>query len=458
MPLGMNGLAGRVRPRNAPGPRPSGRPPGHGGARRRPRELVAISLLVLVGAAQLTIAAQQEDAPPPLAPQLRQMLRRSTLVVVGDMGAVAEHDDGRLLRAQVRVGRVLKGGGGTGVDVVAVRRFPSAQAALRSGHRVIAFLVVAKETAQLRQALAPGVYYRIFDEPWGLIELASATTEREVLGALEGWIALDGDRTLDAQQRDAVARRLTFSELDASHPRLVEDAIVGLATLSNLAGTLMPGERDILARAVRRTDLPERVRIGLVQAIAEAHLVALAPSLTDLPGASPALIRASTLARSRLGTGPGEDEFSTAFRDGDPATRAAMIPALLRAETGGIPAVSLLATGDPAKEVRLAAIEALGESGSVEALPALGQTFKDADPEIREESAQAIYRIGGRSAAELAADLAFTAPPRGQRHAVTLLGVLGVGGDDPLAKRIQDSHPDPSIREYATHGLKVEPH
>jgi hypothetical protein len=131
----------------------------------------------------------------------------------------------------------------------------------------------------------------------------------------------------------------------------------------------------------------------------------------------------------------------------------------MRAKTGGIPAVSALATGDPAKEVRLTAIEVLGESGSAEALPTLGQTFKDNDPEIREQSAQAIYRIGGRSAAELAADLAFTAPPGGgQYHAVTLLGVLGVGGDDPLIKRIRDSHPDPSIREYATHGLQVEPH
>jgi hypothetical protein len=397
------------------------------------------------------------------------MLRRAALVVVGDIGAVAEHDDGRLLRAELRVGRVLKGGGqraqgvvveqGTTVGVLEDRRFPSSKAALQSGRRVIAFLVVAKETAQMRQALAPGVYYRVSEQPWGLIDLTSATAEREALAAVEGWIALSGDTTMDATQRDATVRRLTFSELEAGHPRLVEDGTASLPTLSGLAATLTPAERDVLARAVRRTDLPERVRIALVHAIADANLVALAPTLKDLPGATPALVRASTLARSRLGSGPGQEEFSTALRDGNPATRAAMVPALMRAETGGIPAVSALATGDPAKEVRLTAIEVLGESGSTEALPTLGKTFKDKDPEIRNQSAQAIYSIGGRSAAELAAELAFTAPPgSGQYQAVTLLGVLGVGGDDPLVKRIRDSHPDPSIREYATHGLQVEPH
>jgi hypothetical protein len=441
-----------------------GRQPEDGETRRRGR--AAVSLLILAAAGgSFRAAAQPQDAPPPLAPELRQMLRRSNLVLVGDIGAVSEADDGRLLRARLRIGRTLAGAvdgtgvhDGTGVDIVEDRRFPSARPTLRSGRRVVVFLVVAKQNAQMRRALPPGSYYRVLDEPWGLIDLPDATAEREVVGALEGWIALGRERALSQQERDAAVRRLTFSELEASHPRLSEDAVVNLATLAGLADSLTPSEQDILARALRRTDLPERVRIALIEAIAAARLAALAQSLRDLPGASPALVRASTLARSRLGTGPGQEELSVALREGDPATRAAMVPALLRAQTGGIAAVGALATTDPAREVRLAAIEALGESGSPEALSILGQTFKDADPEIRERSAQAIYRIGGRGAAELAADLAFTAPPEGQRHAVFLLGTLGVGGTDSLVKRIRESHPDPAIRDLATHGLKVEPH
>ena len=424
------------------------------------RRLGVIVLLALAGAGHLATAAPPpEKAPPPLAPQLRQLLRRSALVVLGGIGAVAEHDDGRLLRARLRVGRVLAGvGDGADVDVLEDRRFPSAQPALRSGRRVIAFLVAAQDNAQLRRALAPGPYYRIHSEPWGLIDLPDATAEREVLAAVEGWIALAGNATLDQGQRDGAVRQLTFSELGAGPPRLVEDAAANLPTLTGLTGTLTAAERDAIARAVRRTDVPERVRIALVETIADLKLVELAPSLKDLPGASPALLRASTLARSELGTGPGKDEFSAALRDGDPATRAALVPALLRAETGGIPAVGALATSDPAREVRLAAIRTLGESGSAEALPTLGRTFKDPDPEIRERSAQAIYRIGGRAAAELAADLAFTASPDGQRHAVFLLGALGIDRDDPLVKRIRESHPAPAIRELATNGLRVEPH
>jgi HEAT repeat protein len=120
--------------------------------------------------------------------------------------------------------------------------------------------------------------------------------------------------------------------------------------------------------------------------------------------------------------------------------------------------VAELAVGDPDREVRMAAIDALGKAPSPVALEALGKTFSDGNPDIRRRSAQVIYGIGGRPAATLLAELAFGAPADAQQQAVVLLLTLGVPRDDPLVRRIRDTHPNPAVRDLAEHGLQVHSH
>ncbi len=436
---------------------------GKHGAARAGR--LAAWVAALLGPALAVVAphvavAVTIDAPP-LAPRLPAIVKRASLVVLGDVGAMSEHDDGRLLLGQLRVARELHGRPmeSSVLAVVEERRFAAVSPFLRTGRRVVAFLVVARPTTQLRRALPPGqVYYRFAEERWGLIDLPDADAEGPVVAAVEGWIALTRGEPATPVERAAAERRLVFTEIGTGQPRLVEDGAAALAGLPDLAATLTDSERETLARAVRRTDLPERLRLGLVKAIADAHLRSLADALRDLPGAGPSLVRASALARAELGSGPDRTEIDTALRTGDAAHRAALVPALLQPGAGGIPAVSELALQDPAREVRLAAIQTLGESGSSEALPTLGKTFGDPDAEVRKTTAQAIYTIGGRPAAELLGELAFAAPGDGQRQAVGMLLLLELDRDDPLIVRIRDTHPDASVRKLVTTGIEGHHH
>ena len=418
------------------------------------------TLALAVSAAMIPGLAQTANAPTrSLAPRLPDLLRGSALVVLGNVSTISEHDDGRLLQAHLRISQTLSGESATdGVNVVEERRFPSVPPALKAGRRVVAFLEVAPLTSHLRRSLpSEGQYYKLVSDRWGLIELGDSSAERAVSEAVNGWIAIARSEGQDEAQRAAALRRLVFSEVGAQQERLVEDGVAGLGDVASLAGTLTESERDVLIRALKREDLPERVRIALVEAIAQAQLRSLAPALSALPGAGPELVRASAAARARLGAARESSDLVKALGDENRSARLAAVNELIESPAReAVGKVATLALTDPAREVRLAAIEALRKVGSPEALKALGQTFGDKDPEIRRRSAEAIHHIGGRQAAELLAGLAFTAPTEAQRHAVLLLMALGVSRDDPLVVRIRDTHPDPAVRDLAAHGLQME--
>jgi hypothetical protein len=411
-------------------------------------------MLAVVAALVSWAPVARADDAPTLAPRLSTLLGEARLVVLGDVGAVTEHDEGRLLRAEVRVSRALKGAAeGSSVDVIEDRTFPSVRPSLATGRRVVAFLKPARSTTQTRRSLAPDrEYYRLPANRWGVIDLAATGAEHEVVTAIDGWRGLSGKA---GSERETEMRRLVFMELGARHERLVEDAAAALPEIPGLGRTLTSDERETLTRALQRTELPERVRLALIEGITQQALVDLAPALRELPGATPRLLEAAALARTRLGRGPDREEFDQVFSTGDAVTRAANVPALARAP-GGIDTVAALAVEDPSRDVRLAAIGALGESGSPKALPTLGETFLDPDIDIRRKSAEGIHRIGGREAAKLCADLAFVASPDAQRQAVLLLIVLAGSREDPLVQRIRDTHPSEEIRELARKGITHE--
>jgi HEAT repeat protein len=175
--------------------------------------------------------------------------------------------------------------------------------------------------------------------------------------------------------------------------------------------------------------------------------------------APPDLRRAAIRARVQLGQAREKAKLVETLDDSDPVTRLAAVHEL--AETGtqdAVAQIARLAIGDPDTEVRLAAIDALGKMPSPAALQALGKTFADSNVEIRRRSAQAIYGIGGRPAANLLGELAFDGPADVQQQAVVLLLTLGIPRDDPLVKRIRETHPNAAVREVAEHGLPVDSH
>ena len=165
---------------------------------------------VMVMLAALTVAAaglaHAAGAPGrSLAPRLPDLLRRSPLVVLADVGAITEHDDGRLLQVHLRLSQTLKGKAETaGVKVIEERRFPSVPPVLRTGRRVVAFLEAARMTSQLRRSLAPEQHRRVrnastfagtahvrdfdaMDQVDGPFDVSSHTVGVRQIGQHEGW-------------------------------------------------------------------------------------------------------------------------------------------------------------------------------------------------------------------------------------------------------------------------------
>jgi HEAT repeat protein len=116
-----------------------------------------------------------------------------------------------------------------------------------------------------------------------------------------------------------------------------------------------------------------------------------------------------------------------------------------------------VALQDPDASVRTAAIEALGETRKPEAIPPLERAFVQETGDVQRAAARAIHTIGGRSAVEAFGRLAFDSPPGSQRYAVVLLLTL-TDKSDPAVRRIAETHPDPSVRDFIEHGFDVHKH
>jgi hypothetical protein len=407
----------------------------------------------------LWLASAAAAHASPALPSLKQRLAQARLVVSGDVAGVTLYDSGRISVARVSVSRVLKGdAGGTQVMVVERHDLPSSPELLQTGEHAVVLLVPAARTSSLKATLPEGTYYALVDGRAGVLASRSAADVQEAAGIIARLLAPAATPVPDAERR-AASRQLVFDEIAARHPLVVADGVGGLAAIPDLAMTLSPQERQRLEAALRRTDLPNWVRVALVNAAADRGLTALVPALRGLPDPTPELQRAAWDALTRLGAAPSADDLKPSLASGDPAIRSAAAHALLAAHgTDAIADVAKLALDDPDHSVRLAAIDALGESKLPEALPSLEQAFANPENALRQGAGRAIYTIGGRPAAECFARLAFEGPPDAQKYALILLLVSGVPRDDPLVERIRTTHPDESIRRIATEGLDVHEH
>jgi hypothetical protein len=120
--------------------------------------------------------------------------------------------------------------------------------------------------------------------------------------------------------------------------------------------------------------------------------------------------------------------------------------------------IAPVALQDPDPEVRIAAVEALGNLGKPEALPPLERVFTEEEGNLQQAAARAILAVGGQPATDAFGRLVFTAPPPAQPYAFMCLMLTGVNRDDPLVERIAETHPNESVRRLATHGLEVHKH
>jgi len=142
----------------------------------------------------------------------------------------------------------------------------------------------------------------------------------EVVGGRDGVLVL-GD---DTQRRDAIAavararsastpeeiRKHAFTDLVASHPRLVEDGVVELA---HLGGAIQYSqyERSVLTAVLADDSLPEQTRVILIEALGRGRDHSVAGVLAGASTETPGLLGAALHARAALGSPAPDTELAT---------------------------------------------------------------------------------------------------------------------------------------------------
>lgn len=418
----------------------------------RPLRLPAAAALL----AAVFLAVAPADAAEPVAPRLRSLLGAARLVAAGQVTASTPYDDDRVAVVAFAAEKVLKqsapGPAPAQLGIVELHEGPT-RSPLTAGMRGIAFLRPAARTTYLAKTLPQGTYHELVPEYGAFVAASSpAELEREVDILSRLLLAARGEVMTPAQ-----TRRLTFDLLRAESPVLVEDATPGLAGLDG-ATELSAEELETIRKTLGRSDLNERIRVGLIEAVGAAGLRQAIPVLQAIESPPP-LAEAAWKALAQLGAPVPEERLEARIADRDPSVRAAAVREKLRRDgAAAVSQVAPVAIQDPDPTVRRAAVDALGQLGTPEALPPLERVFADSSGDLLQASARAILGIGGRPAIDAFGRLAYVGTPTSQRYAIVLLMTI----DDPhkteVLDRIKENPPDEQIRELLEHGLPVHDH
>ncbi|MBM4270006.1 MAG: hypothetical protein FJ144_25950 [Deltaproteobacteria bacterium] len=434
--------------------------------RRCARFAAAASLLLL--------GAEAAAAASSAVPRLHERLSGATVVAVGRIGAVDSLDDDRVRVARIDVESVIKGNLPAGpIRVVELREAPSAPPSFVAGDRAVLFLRRLGRSSYFDETLGRGVFWEGTPKRYGVIASRDRGSIEEVATLVER-IAKRSSAPLPTEEERRDERRAwLFDAVGAKHPAAVEEAAQALPDAEPpLAGTLTGTERERLARAIGRDDLPPRVRAVLIEAIGKAQLRELLPALRELRTEEARVLDAAWTAQAALGDAPSLAVLEPRLRSGDPRVRSAAVKKAV--DTGseeGTKLASALARTDPETDVRIAALEALGTAKTppsttppdpdeaVEPFVTIEAAFReDSELVVRQAAGRVLFQRGGDEAAASLTRVAFAPSHAGQKQAVVLLLALERPADDPYLTRIRKSHPDPEIRELATHGIEVGHH
>jgi hypothetical protein len=410
------------------------------------RRALAVSALAAVLSAHSAAAAGA-------APRTRALLKTARVVVAGNVTNVTPYDDDRVAVVTLSVDRVLKGSlpgdPPAPIALIELHEGPT-RPGLATGTRGIAFLQPASHMSYIATKLPAGAYYEVLPE-FGAFMTADSKADLERDEALIArMVTAATGKGLDAEQ----GRQLTFDLLASVTPLLVEDGAAGLADLEGKRA-LNAEETATLLAALRRSDLPDRVRLALIEAVGAARITAAVPALQAIDS-PPAIAEAAWRALDKLGQPLSEKSLATRLANPDAAVRAAAVRELLRRDgVAAISQVAPLAIRDPDPAVRKASVEALGSLGRPEALPPLERVFSVDTVELQQAAGRAILAVGGEPTVESLGRLAFDGPIQSQRYAVILLMTLSGPYKDATLQRIGQTHTDEQIRELVASGFPI---
>jgi HEAT repeat protein len=409
-----------------------------------------------VAGAVLALAASASAAPTVASGErpLRVLAGDATVIVLADVARTESFDDDRLQLHRLHVVRVVRGSlDQPEPSVVDIRGGSVRPPLLSAGERVVVLLRPAPRLSYLTQHLEPGEYFEPVAGRDGVVPIASESEVAAVEGALAEGRAIAG---LAGDAARSAIRKLAFGELGGPSPRLAADALAELRQLDPFA-PLAPAEVEALGRALRDRRVEPVVRVGLIQLVARHKAREALPALATAESERPEVLAALLSARAELGAVSEPAQLAAELGSQDPAVRAAAVRALARLnDPAALAEVGRYATTDEDLGVRLAAVEALGDSRQEAAVPFLTRTFESQETRLMQRSARALLDIDGPAVDDALVNLSLNGGTPTVRRYAAFLVLAAHGRDHPAVRRIESSNPPPEVQRLLEEGLKVK--
>jgi hypothetical protein len=223
-------------------------------------------------------------------------------------------------------------------------------------------------------------------------------------------------------------------------------AISAAARLAQLGGAaLEPGRAALALRALARADGDDALAAALLAWVERGQPGGLAPRLDRALAEDARPPTTWVRARGLLPGGVGAERSAALLADPTPARRAAAVSV---ANAGQRDRLVVLAQGDPAAEVRSAALRRLAQLEGLGALEPLLRAFSDREASVRSDAAHLAADLGADAVPRMR-EVALGWPSPAPETAVVALRWSSAPQAVEVLRELADAHPDPAVRGLA---------
>ncbi len=376
---------------------------------------------------------------------------QSDVVAVGTVAKTAVAEGGKLEVFTVEPARVLKGGALDGeLMLVQEMLFPTTKPYFATGTRTLVFAVPLPNYTSYREALGEGTYWRWTERLDTAADVATLS-DPAMIEPLVTYLTVRDDPA-------ATARHLG-TLLASPVPRLRADALATLEERDALMPLLDAEALAPLAAFLADPRIPPTVRAAPLVHLARHGAAGIGAIAEKIAASGGPLEAAAVDALVSVGKPPDEARLLAYSRRDDPALRIAAVRGLAQdGSPAALDRLEAILAADPASEVRVATLQALGGVTSDRAVALLAKALHEDDKERINAAAESLGRIGSPAAIAALADVLEHGTLDAQTAAAFALKRSGKWQAVEVLEDQAEHHPDARVRKIANVALGKESH